>query len=96
MSVEKSVCQAISNAFGLLWNRYVYGKPDVPRASHEVAAEVHAELNGLQKSEDWETAVQLVVKAGDPKAELLPAFDWYRLRRSLEIIKVAWLSMVTT
>lgn len=31
--------------------------------------------------------MQLVVKAGDPKAQLLAANDWYRLRRSLEIIK---------
>ncbi|KAL1299607.1 hypothetical protein AAHE18_18G122700 [Arachis hypogaea] len=34
-----------------------------------------------------DAAVQLVVKAGDPKAQLLPVNDWYRLRRSLEIIK---------
>lgn len=32
--------------------------------------------------------MQLVVKAGDPKAQSLAANDWYRLRRSLEIIKV--------
>jgi tRNA dimethylallyltransferase len=29
-----------------------------------------------------------VVKAGDSQAQFLAANDWYRLRRSLEIIKV--------
>lgn len=66
----------------------MYGKPDVPKASLEVASEVYAELADLQKSEDWDAAVELVVKAGDPKAQFLAMNDWYRLRRSLEIIKV--------
>lgn len=74
----------------------MYGKPDVPKASQEVAAEVYSELAELQKNEDWDAAVQLVVKAGDPKAQFLAHNDWYRLKRSLEIIKVAfvvfWLS----
>ena len=68
--------------------RYVYGKPDVPKASQEVAAEVHAELADLQKNEDWDAAVQLVLKAGDPNVQFLATNDWYRLRRSFEIIKV--------
>ena len=68
--------------------RLIYGKPDVPKASPDIASEVYSELADLQNNEDWEAAVQLVVKAGDPKAQFLPANDWYRLRRSLEIIKV--------
>lgn len=67
----------------------MYGKPDVPKASLEVASEVCTELADLQKNEDWDAAVELVVKAGDPKARVLAANDWYRLRRSLEIIKVS-------
>lgn len=66
----------------------MYGKPDVPKASLEIASEVHSELEDLQKKGDWDAAVQLVVKAGDPKAQTLAANDWYRLHRSLEIIKV--------
>lgn len=69
--------------------RLIYGKPDVPAASHEVTSEVYAELEELQRNEDWDVAVQLVVKAGDPKAQYLAHNDWYRLRRSLEIIKVS-------
>ena len=51
---------------------------------------MYSELADLQRNEDWDAAVQLVVKAGDPKAQLLAANDWYRLRRSLEIIKVGF------
>lgn len=69
--------------------RFIYGKPDVPKASPEIAAEVNSQLADLQRDEEWDAAVELVVRAGDPKAQLLAANDWYRLRRSLEIIKVS-------
>ncbi|XP_061349655.1 tRNA dimethylallyltransferase 9 isoform X2 [Gastrolobium bilobum] len=72
---------------GLYLRWLIYGKPDVPIASPEITSEVDLELADLQRNEDWDTAVQLVVKSGDPKAQLLPLNDWYRLRRSLEIIK---------
>ncbi|KAK2986627.1 hypothetical protein RJ640_004383, partial [Escallonia rubra] len=66
---------------------FIYGKPDVPKATPEITSEVNSELAGLQRDDDWDAAVQLVVKAGDPSAESLAANDWYRLRRRLEIIK---------
>ncbi|RDX98934.1 tRNA dimethylallyltransferase 9, partial [Mucuna pruriens] len=66
---------------------FIYGKPDVPKASPQIISEAYKELAELQRKEDWDSAVQLVVKAGDPKAQLLTVNDWYRLRRSLEIIK---------
>ena len=66
----------------------MYGKPNVPKATPDVAVEVYSELADLQKNEDWDAAVQLVVKAGDPRAQHLPTNDWYRLRRSYEIVKV--------
>lgn len=68
--------------------RFVYGKPDVPQASQEITSEVCTEIADLQKDENWEAAVELVVKAGDPGVKSLAANDWYRLRRRLEIIKV--------
>lgn len=68
--------------------RYIYGKPDVPKASPEIASEVDSELADLQQNGDWDAAVDLVVKAGDPRAQSLAANDWYRLRRTLEIIRV--------
>ncbi|GMN54407.1 hypothetical protein TIFTF001_023529 [Ficus carica] len=77
----------VTGGTGLYLRWFIYGKPDVPKASQEVAAEVYSELADLQKNDDWDAAVQLVVKAGDPKAQLLAVNDWYRLRRSLEIIK---------
>lgn len=70
--------------------RFIYGKPDVPKASPEIIAEVNSELADLQRDGDWYAAVEFVVKAGDPKARSLAANDWYRLRRSLEIIKVVY------
>ncbi|KAL9322177.1 hypothetical protein ACSQ67_010230 [Phaseolus vulgaris] len=72
---------------GLYLRWFIYGKPDVPKASPEIISEVNQELAELQRRDDWDTAVQLVVKAGDPKAQFLAVNDWYRLRRSLEIIK---------
>ncbi|GMY32002.1 tRNA dimethylallyltransferase 9 isoform X1 [Fagus crenata] len=72
---------------GLYLRWFIYGKPDVPKASPEISSEVYSELADLQRNEDWDAAVQLVVKAGDPKAQLVAVNDWYRLRRSLEIIK---------
>lgn len=71
----------------ILLYRYIYGKPDVPKASREVAAQVYSEVADFERDGDWEAAVQLVVDAGDPKAQSLAANDWYRLRRSLEIIR---------
>lgn len=68
--------------------RYIYGKPDVPKSSDEKASQVYLELADLQKSGNWDAAVEFVVKAGDPNAALLASNDWYRLRRSMEIIKV--------
>jgi tRNA dimethylallyltransferase len=70
--------------------RFMYGKPDVPKASCDIASEVYSELADLQRDEDWDAAVQLVVKAGDPKAQFIAVNDWYRLRRRLEIIKVSF------
>jgi len=49
---------------------------------------VYAELEKYQKDGDWDAAVQLVVEAGDLRAPSFPTNNWYRLRRSLEIIKV--------
>ncbi|XP_031407076.1 tRNA dimethylallyltransferase 9 [Punica granatum] len=77
----------VSGGTGLYLRWYIYGKPDVPKASREITSQVYLELADLQERGDWDAAVQLVVKAGDPKAESLAPNDWYRLRRSLEIIK---------
>ncbi|KAL0443588.1 UNVERIFIED_CONTAM: tRNA dimethylallyltransferase 9 [Sesamum latifolium] len=67
--------------------RFIYGKPDVPKASPEITSEVHSELADLQRMVIWDAAVQFVVKAGDPGVQSLAANDWYRLRRRLEILK---------
>ncbi|KAK8643756.1 hypothetical protein V6N13_013035 [Hibiscus sabdariffa] len=77
----------VTGGTGLYLRWYIYGKPDVPKASREVAAKVYSELAYFEKHGDWDAAVQLVVDAGDPKADSLAANDWYRLRRSLEIIR---------
>ncbi|KAL9255687.1 tRNA dimethylallyltransferase 9-like protein [Drosera capensis] len=66
---------------------FIYGKPDVPKSSPEIATDVHAQLKNYQTIGNWDAAVQLVVQAGDLRAQSLAANDWYRLRRSLEIIK---------
>ncbi|XP_060209283.1 tRNA dimethylallyltransferase 9 [Lycium barbarum] len=77
----------VAGGTGLYLRWFIYGKPDVPKASREISAEVYSELANLQNDYDWDAAVQLLVKAGDPGALSLAANDWYRLRRRLEIIK---------
>ncbi|XP_028077283.1 tRNA dimethylallyltransferase 9 isoform X1 [Camellia sinensis] len=79
----------VTGGTGLYLRWYIYGKPDVPKASQEITSEVYSKLAHFQKDVDWDAAVQLVVKAGDPWAQSLPTNDWYRLRRSLEIIKAS-------
>lgn len=73
-----------------LCQRFIYGKPDVPKATAEISLEVQSELASFERIYDWDGAVRLVTKAGDPTAQSLPANDWYRLRRKLEIIKVTF------
>ncbi|PRQ55516.1 putative tRNA dimethylallyltransferase [Rosa chinensis] len=77
----------VTGGTGLYLRWLIYGKPDVPKASKEIASEVSFELADLERNGHWDAVVQLVIKAGDPKAQFLVANDWYRLRRSLEIIK---------
>lgn len=74
--------------------RFIYGKPDVPKASSDIMSEVDSELADLERDGNWDAAVQLVIKAGDPSVQLLAANDWYRLRRRLEIIKVGFVSLL--
>ncbi|XP_077226807.1 isopentenyltransferase 9 [Tasmannia lanceolata] len=77
----------VTGGTGLYLRWYIYGKPEVPKASSKIDSEVSSELMCLQRNEDWDAAVQLVTEAGDPRAQFLARNDWYRLRRSLEIIK---------
>lgn len=74
-----------------MYIRFIYGKPDVPKASSQITFEVNAELEDLQRDGDWNAAVELAMKAGDQGVQSLAANDWYRLRRRLEILKVACL-----
>ncbi|KAI7747324.1 hypothetical protein M8C21_021720 [Ambrosia artemisiifolia] len=77
----------VTGGTGLYLRWFIYGKPDVPKATPEISLEVQSELASFERTYDWDAAVQLVTKAGDPTAQSLPANDWYRLRRKLEIIK---------
>lgn len=61
----------------------------MPKASPEITSQAYLELAELQRNGDWDAAVQLVVNAGDPKVQHIAVNDWYRLRRSLEIIRVS-------
>ncbi|KAG5569143.1 hypothetical protein H5410_058909 [Solanum commersonii] len=85
--LDRGCVPIVAGGTGLYLRWFIYGRPDVPKASREIAAEVDSELASLQNDEDWNAAVQLLVKAGDPGAQSLSANDWYRLRRRLEIVK---------
>ncbi|PKA59237.1 tRNA dimethylallyltransferase 9 [Apostasia shenzhenica] len=79
----------VAGGTGLYLRWYIYGKPDVPMATSELSSEVCSELIKLQEEGKWDEAVELVVAAGDPKARFLPTNNWYRLRRSLEVIRAS-------
>ncbi|KAL3635359.1 tRNA dimethylallyltransferase 9 [Castilleja foliolosa] len=79
----------VTGGTGLYLRWFMYGKPDVPKASPEITSQVNLELADLQRDGDWEAAVQYVIKAGDPGVQSLAANDWYRLRRRLEILKLS-------
>lgn len=66
------------------------GKPDTPKPTAEQAAAIDAEIAQLQSAGGgWDAGVKYLSEAGDPEtAHRLARNDWYRLRRSLEIIKV--------
>lgn len=53
----------VTGGTGLYLRWFIYGKPDVPKASPEIASEVYSELAELERNKDWDAAVQLVVKA---------------------------------
>ncbi|KMT13197.1 hypothetical protein BVRB_4g086010 [Beta vulgaris subsp. vulgaris] len=85
--LNKGHVPIITGGTGLYLRWFIYGKPDVPKASRDVASQVYAELENYQFNGDWDAAVKMVVESGDPNASSFPTNNWYRLRRSLEIIK---------
>ncbi|GLT49050.1 hypothetical protein SLA2020_226330 [Shorea laevis] len=62
----------VTGRTGLYLRWFVYGKPDVPKASTGIAGKVHAERADFERYGEWDAAVEMVVKAGDPKARSLP------------------------
>ncbi|XP_054815226.1 tRNA dimethylallyltransferase 9-like isoform X2 [Prosopis cineraria] len=85
--LDNSHVPIVVGGTGLYLRWFIYGKPEVPKASQEITSEVYLELAELQRNGKWDAAVRLVVEAGDPKAQFITPNDWYRLRRSLEVIK---------
>lgn len=72
-------------------HRYLYGKPDTPRATPEVVAAVEEEIKGVMGigGSGWEAALEILEHAGDLETgPQLARNDWYRLKRALEIVKV--------
>ncbi|KAM7277892.1 hypothetical protein ACFE04_005026 [Oxalis oulophora] len=75
--IDRGRVPIVTGGTGLYLRWYIYGKPDVPKATAEIAAEVNSELAKLERDDDWDAAVQLVVNAGDPKAKLVAVNDCF-------------------
>ncbi|KAI8008864.1 tRNA dimethylallyltransferase 9 [Camellia lanceoleosa] len=89
-SESKSVLHTEMAKKNLFVKRGIYMESQMfQKASPEITSKVYSKLAHFQKNVDWDAAVQLVVKATDPWAQSLPTNDWYRLHRSLEIIKAS-------
>ncbi|CAI9303762.1 unnamed protein product [Lactuca saligna] len=85
--LNRSHVPIVTGGTGLYLRWFIYGKPDVPKATPEITLEVQSLLSDFVRNYDWDSAVKFVAKSGDPTAESLPSNDWYRLHRKLEIIK---------
>ncbi|KAI3708325.1 hypothetical protein L2E82_37492 [Cichorium intybus] len=85
--LKKGRVPIVTGGTGLYLRWFIYGKPDVPKASPEITLEVQSLLADFVRNYDWDSAVKFVAKSGDKSVENLPANDWYRLHRKLEIIK---------
>lgn len=71
--------------------RYLYGKPDTPKATTDVVTAVSTLLAPFVEDKDngWEKAVQILESRGDlVTGRQLARNDWYRLARALEILMV--------
>ncbi|CAM9435310.1 unnamed protein product [Laminaria digitata] len=66
----------------------VHGKPDAPKREPAVAQAVATELLPFQERGDWDGALQILAAANATRAASLHRNDWYRLSRSLEVLRV--------
>ncbi|KAJ8904566.1 hypothetical protein NDN08_001084 [Rhodosorus marinus] len=64
---------------------FVYGKPPTAESSPEVREQVEREVAEVHG--DWNAALNLLSELDKSRAEKLEKNDWYRLKRSLEIIR---------
>ncbi|KAG6548363.1 hypothetical protein Mapa_010142 [Marchantia paleacea] len=91
MVLAKGRIPIVVGGTGLYLRWFLNGKPDTPKPTAEQAAAIDAEIAKLQSaSGGWDAGVKYLSEAGDPEtAHRLARNDWYRLRRSLEIIKIS-------
>ncbi|GLU05976.1 hypothetical protein SLE2022_230480 [Rubroshorea leprosula] len=64
---------------GLYLRWFVYGKPDVPKASTEIAAIVHAEIADFERDGEWDAAVEMIIKStGSPPSAFHMPYDSFK------------------
>lgn len=61
----------------------IYGRPGAPPPTPEAASAAQSEIDGL--GGDWEAGIKRCAEVDPAYAKTLPANDWYRLRRVLEV-----------
>ncbi|CAM9338371.1 unnamed protein product [Ectocarpus fasciculatus] len=66
----------------------VHGKPDAPKKDPAVAQAVATELLPFQDRGDWDGALELLAAVNATRAASMERNDWYRLSRSLEVLRV--------
>ena len=67
----------------------VHGRPDAVRPSNETVKRATEIIDGYRKLDQWDEAVKFVSTFGETfaaRTQQLSGQDWYRLRRTLEII----------
>jgi tRNA dimethylallyltransferase len=75
----RSRVPVVAGGTGLYLRWYISGKPCVPQSSMDVTSAVWSELASFREAGQWEQAVDLVAKAGDPKARHLSMNNCNRL-----------------
>ncbi|CAB1110948.1 unnamed protein product [Ectocarpus sp. CCAP 1310/34] len=66
----------------------VHGKPDAPKKDPAVAQAVATELLPFHDRGDWDGALELLAAVNSTRAASMARNDWYRLSRSLEVLRV--------
>ncbi|GLT47444.1 hypothetical protein SLA2020_211420 [Shorea laevis] len=77
--LDSGHARIVTGGTGLYLRWFVYGKPNVPKASTEIAAKVHAEIADFERDGEWDAAVEMIIKStGSPPSAFHIPYDSFK------------------